>query len=163
MVKTVDAPAADAPASGAAAPESLASLAAEATLLDTSPEREAQAGQMAQAAELVQSNEAELYGTLQAIRAMAFPMLSMVVDAQRMAQLGAVWNDGVLQSTASAGAAVLERHGITMGQVMGQFGPYIMLVAAVAPPVMLTKKILSAPKDKAPGQAPEKLADGQQQ
>nr|ART90382.1 hypothetical protein [uncultured bacterium] len=87
----------------------------------------------------------------------------MVVDQARMSQLGAVWNDGVLQSTASAGAAVLERHGITMGQVMGQFGPYIMLVAAVAPPVMLTKKILSAPKEKAPGQAPEKIADGQQQ
>jgi hypothetical protein len=131
--------------------------------LDTSPQREAEAGQAAQAAEVTLSNEAELLGTLQAIRAMAFPLLSMAVDQQRMQQLANVWNDGVLDQTAKAGAAVLERHGITMGQVMGQFGPYIMLVAAVAPPVMLTKKILSVPAEKPPGVQPETRTNGQQQ
>lgn len=140
-----------------AGPESLASLAREADFLDAAPALAAQAGQAAQAAELVQSNEAELFGTLQAVRAMVFPLLSMVVDQGRMGQLSNVWNDGVLQSTASAGAAVLEKHGITMGQVMGQFGPYILLVASVAPPVMMTKKILETPK---PAPAGQGAADG---
>jgi len=142
-------------------PESLEALAAEATLLDTSPAAAVQAAADAQAAQVVASNEAELFATLQAVRTMVFPLLSMVVDADRMGQLANVWNDGVLQSTAGAGAAVLERHGITMGQVMGRFGPYIMLVAAVAPPVLMTKKILAPPpKEKQPGQA---LDNGQQQ
>jgi len=149
------------PAAGAAAAESLADLARAADMLDAAPEAQAQAAQDAQAAEVVESNEAELYGTLQAIRAMAFPLLSMAVDQQRMSALGQVWNDSVLEQTAKAGAAVLERHGITMGQVMGQFGPYIMLVAAVAPPVMMTKKILAPPKPAAQPASPR--PDGQQQ
>lgn len=163
MVTKTQIPPDSEPVAGAAASESLAALAGEAMLIDTSPQRDAEAGQAAQAAEVALSNEAELFGTLQAVRAMAFPLLSMAVDKQRMAALDQVWNDAVLQQTAKAGAAVLERHGITMGQVMGQFGPYIMLVAAVAPPVMLTKKILSAPKEKAPGAEPVARADGQQQ
>lgn len=155
MTKTIDP--ADVPDAGAAGPESLANLEREADMLDAAPELAVQAGQAAQAAEVVQSNEAELYGTLQAVRAMVFPLLAMVVDQARMAALSNVWNDGVLQSTASAGAQVLERHGITMGQVMGQFGPYIMLVAAVAPPVVMTKKILEKPK---PAPAGQGAADG---
>jgi hypothetical protein len=162
VTKTEPAPATE-PAAGAAAPESLAALEREADMLDAAPALEAQAGQAAQAAEAALSNEAELRGTLEAVRAMAFPILSMAVDQARMQALANVWNDGVLEQTAKAGAAVLERHGITMGQVMGQFGPYIMLVAAVAPPVMMTKKILSVPKEKGPGVPPEKRADGQQQ
>jgi hypothetical protein len=160
VTKTQTEPAAE-PAAGAAAPESLADLARAADMLDAAPEAQAQAVQAAQAAEVAQSNEVELFGTLQAIRAMTFPLLSMVIDQQRMQALGQVWNDAVLDQTAKAGAAVLERHGITMGQVMGQFGPYIMLVAAVAPPVMMTKKILTPPKP-APQNA-SAPADGQQQ
>lgn len=155
VTKTIEP--ADMPDAGAPGPESLANLAREADMLDAAPELAVQAGQAAQAAELVQSNEAELFGTLQAVRAMVFPLLSMVVDKPRMTALGNVWGDQVLQSTASAGAQVLERHGITMGQVMGQFGPYIMLVAAVAPPVLMTKKILEKPK---PAPAGEGAADG---
>ena len=83
--------------------------------------------------------------------------------AKSMQALGQVWNDGVLEQTAKAGAAVLERHGITMGQVMGQFGPYIMLVAAVAPPVMMTKKILSPPKEPKAVTPTGNAGDGQQQ
>lgn len=142
--------------------ESLGDLAREADMLDAAPALAAQAGQAAAVAEVIQSNEAELYGTLQAVRAMVFPLLSMAVEPARMAMLANVWNDGVLQSTASAGAAVLERHGITMGQVMGQFGPYVMLVAAVAPPVLMTKKILSAPAEKPAGEGAAHVA-GQQQ
>ncbi|WP_371086035.1 hypothetical protein [Variovorax sp. RCC_210] len=139
---------------GGAAPESLDNIAREADMLDTSPEREAQAGQVAQAEQVTANNESELLVTLQAIRAMAFPMLAMVTDEQRMNALAGVWNDGVLGASAAAGAAVLEKHGWTMGSLMGDYGCYVMLVAALAPPIVMTKKILEAPKEKARAPAP---------
>ncbi|MES2249220.1 MAG: hypothetical protein V4645_18210 [Pseudomonadota bacterium] len=150
---------------GGAAPERLADIAREADMLDTSPEREQHAGQVAESAQVVANNESELLVTLQAIRAMAFPMLAMVVDEGRMSALGQVWNDGVLGASAAAGAAVLEKHGWSMGSLMGDYGCYVMLVAALAPPVVMTKKILEAPKEKprAPAPAPAPAADGQQQ
>ncbi|WP_455342452.1 hypothetical protein [Variovorax durovernensis] len=150
---------------GGAAPESLDNIAREADLLDTSPEREAQAGQVAQAEQVTANNESELLVTLQAMRAMAFPMLAMVTDEQRMSALANVWNDGVLGASAAAGAQVLEKHGWSMGSLMGDYGCYVMLVAALAPPIVLTKKILETPKEKprAPAPAPAPAANGQQQ
>lgn len=145
--------------------ESLADLAREADMLDAAPEAAAQAGQIAETQQLTASNEAELLVTLQAIRAMAFPMLAMVTDQARMDALGQVWNDGVLGASAAAGAAVMEKHGWTMGSVMGQYGCYVMLVAALAPPIVMTKKILEVPKERPKG--PPDLSvvktDGQQQ
>ncbi|HZX86483.1 MAG TPA: hypothetical protein VFF19_23130 [Reyranella sp.] len=132
-------------------------------MLDAAPFAAEQAGQIEEVRQLTASNEAELLVTLQAIRAMAFPMLAMVTDEERMAALGQVWNDGVLGASAAAGAAVMEKHGWTMGGVMGQYGCYVMLVAALAPPIVMTKKILEKPKPKPqPAAAPE-TADGQQQ
>lgn len=146
------------PATGAA-PESLADLEREATLLDVAPEREALAGQVAEAEAAVAGNQAELLMTLEAIRAMVFPMLAMVTDERRMAALGQVWNDGVLGQSAAAGAAVMEKHGWSMGSVMGNYGPYLMLAAALGPPIVMTKKILEKPKPEPKPEAP----GGQQQ
>lgn len=145
-----------------AAGESLADLAREADMLDAAPAAAAQAGAVAEAQAATAGNESELLVTLQAIRAMAFPMLAMVTDAQRMGALGQVWNDDVLAQSAAAGAAVMEKHGWTMGSVMGQYGCYVMLVAALAPPIVMTKKILEVPKAK-PAAPPAPAADGQQQ
>jgi len=142
--------------------ESMADLARAADMLDAAPEAAAQAGQVAEAQALTANNESELLVTLQAIRAMAFPMLAMVTDEQRMHALGQVWNDGVLAQSAAAGAAVMEKHGWSMGSVMGQYGCYVMLVAALAPPVVMTKKILEVPKAK-PAAPTAPAADGQQQ
>ncbi|MES2251110.1 MAG: hypothetical protein V4645_27805 [Pseudomonadota bacterium] len=161
VTKTETAPAAE-PTHGAAAPESLAALAGEAMLLDTSPQREAEAGQAAQAAELVQSNEAELMVGLVMARDMAFGILSMTVDPGRMKALAQVWSDEALQRTASAGAKVMELHGLTAGSVMGRYAPYAMLVAALAPPVVFTKRILSPPKEQ-PSIDSAARTDGQQQ
>lgn len=146
-----------------AAPEKLSDIAREADMLDTSPDREAQAGQVAETAQAVANNESELLVTLQAIRAMAFPMLAMVTDEQRMNALGNVWNDGVLGASAAAGAAVLEKHGWSMGSLMGDYGCYVMLVAALAPPVVMTKKILETPKEKPKAPTPAPAVNGQQQ
>lgn len=143
--------------------ESLSDLAREADMLDAAPLVAEQAGQVAETQQLTASNEAELLVTLQAIRAMAFPMLAMVTDEQRMAALGQVWNDGVLGASAAAGAAVMERHGWTMGSVMGKYGCYVMLAAAIGPPIVMTKKILEVPKKVAPGEKTTAPTDGQQQ
>ncbi|WP_454902733.1 hypothetical protein [Variovorax gossypii] len=148
---------------GGAAPESLDNIAREADLLDTSPEREAQAGQVAQVEETIANNESELFEALDVVRALAFPLLAMVTDEGRMHALAEVWNDDVLKRSASAGAKVMEKHGWNMGSVAGEYGCYLMLAAAVAPPIVLTKKILETPKEKpkAPPAAP--TPNGQQQ
>ena len=148
---------------GGAAPESLDNIAREADMLDTSPEREAQAGQVAQVEEAIATNESELFEALDVARALVFPLLAMVTDEGRMQALAEVWNDGVLKRSASAGAKVMEKHGWTMSGVAGEYGCYLMLAAAVAPPIVLTKKILEKPKEKpkAPPAAP--APNGQQQ
>ena len=151
---------ADVPSSGAA-PENLADLAREADFLDAAPAAEAAAGAADDAAKVVQSNENELLSTLETLRAMVFPVLSMVVDGQRMAALAQVWSDQVLASSAQAGALVLAKHGIEITDVLGKFGPYVMLAAALAPPVFMTKKILEKPKVK-PADAVASPANGQQ-
>ncbi|MDN3923339.1 hypothetical protein, partial [Roseateles violae] len=37
-----------------------------------------------------------------------------------------------------AGAAVMHKHGWTMGELMSSWGPYIALVGAVVPPSLVT-------------------------
>ena len=128
-------------ASGAES-ENLADLEREADLLDAAPEVEAAASAEKNDAQVLQSTEAELLSTLETIRAMVFSLFSSVVDSQRMQALGQVWNDQVLAGSAQAGALVLAKHGIQLTDVMGKFGPYVMLLAVVAPPVLMTKKIL---------------------
>lgn len=149
VMKTEPAPA-SAPAS-AAAPDDLEKLAREADLLDTSAP--AAPGAAVQP-EVVLSTEEELFGTLQAVREMTFPMLAVAVGARRMDELAEVWRDQVLEKAASAGARVLELHGMSVGSMMGRYAPYVMLVAALAPPVLATKKILTPPKapEKKPGE-----------
>jgi len=151
------------PATGAA-PESLDNIAREADMLDTSPQREAQAGQVAQVEETIANNESELFEALDVVRALAFPLLAMVTDEGRMRALGEVWNDDVLKRSASAGARVMEKHGWNMGSVAGEYGCYLMLAAAVAPPIVMTKKILEIPKEKPKAPAAAAPApNGQQQ
>ena len=141
---------------GGAKPEDLMHLAREADMLDAAPEREAQAGAQAQAQEVAQSNQMELLGALQTVRAMVLPMLAMAVHPAKVQQLGQVWNDGVLEASATAGAQVMARHGWTISGAFDAYGPYIALVAAVAPPALATRAILAAPNPK----AGEGAADG---
>lgn len=150
----------------APAGESLADLAREADLLDTSPDRAAVAGAEAAVAEQVVSTSSELLGLLTMLRAMVFPILGMAIDARRMAALQHVWNDGVLGQSAAAGAQVMALHGWTLNGAFDKYGPYVMLAAALGPPVLLTKKIMEPDKkaDEAPAaSSTTPTADGQQQ
>lgn len=138
--------------------ESLEALAAEATRLESTPSEAEQAQQQQSrevAVQVVTSNAAELQAALTMARAMALPIL----PARKAAALGQVWSDPVIESVAQAGAKVLELHGVALGSLLGTYGPYIALLAAVAPPVLATRAILSQPE---PEQA-EVVTDGQQQ
>jgi hypothetical protein len=143
-------------------PESLDDLAREADMLDAAPAAAASAGAIAAAEQLEATAGAELFGVLQMVRGMVIPMLGVVVEAPRLAALESIWNDGVLERSAGAGAAIMARHGWTMGGVMGEYAPYIMLVAALAPPVIQTRQVLAAPPPKKaePGPSPVAVAPG---
>lgn len=60
---------------------------------------------------------------------------------------GAVWSDGTLRGIADAGAAVMERHGVTMGEVWSQWGPYIALAGATLPPSLVTYQAMAERKE----------------
>jgi hypothetical protein len=150
--------------------ESLADLAREADLLDTSPAREGEAAQAVAVAEATASTEEELRGALELVRGMLFPLLATVTPEAKLIQLGQVWHDGVLLASAKAGAQVMALHGWTMGGVgdlFGRYGPYVSLALALVPPVIATKKIMEAPDpkpdEKAPGQTGEGDGARQQQ
>lgn len=134
-------------ATGVPETDSLDALVGEATMLDNTPDDGAQAVQQAaeqQAAAFVASAAAELCGALQMARGMLLPLL----PDHKGQRLAVVWNDQVLQQSAQAGAAIMQMHGWTLGGVMGKYGPYVMLVAVLAGPVIETRKIMAAPDPK---------------
>lgn len=135
------------PQAGAEGGESLDALGAEAAALDGAPTAASQAQevrQQEQAAEVLQSNEAELYAALDLARAMALPIL----PADKAEKLRAVWSDERLRAAAAAGAAVMARHQVSMGGLLSDYGPYIALFAALAPPVLETRAVLMLPAPK---------------
>lgn len=134
---------------GDPAADSLDNLTREADLLDTSGEREAQAGAVEVAQEATATAEVELLGALQLVRGMVFPLLAATIDERRMGALAGVWNDTVLAQSSAAGAQIMALHGWTLGGAFSKYGPYIALGAALAPPVLATRAIMApTPDDK---------------
>lgn len=88
--------------------------------------------QAQQQAQTVATAAQELFGALQMLRMMAAPMMGWWRD------FGTVWSDQTLQGIAEGGAQVMERHGWTLGDAWGQFGPYIALIGAALPPSLVT-------------------------
>jgi hypothetical protein len=110
----------------------LADLSAQIDALEGAQEAGQAARQAAQTEQQVHSAQAELFGALQMARMMVAPMMGW------WDQFPKVWSDETLQSIAEGGAMVMQRHGWTMGGVMGQFGPYIALGGATIPPALVT-------------------------
>ncbi|MCV2361649.1 hypothetical protein LNV08_22010 [Paucibacter sp. TC2R-5] len=88
--------------------------------------------QAAQVAAVVESTAAELQSALELVRMMAAPLMSW------WPEFGTVWNDRTLQEISAGGAAVMERHGWTVGDAFSKFGPYIALAGATLPPALVT-------------------------
>jgi hypothetical protein len=160
MAKT--GPAEAAPASGAApadqgqagpvalSPE-LAGLAAEAAGLEV-PADGAAPGAPGDAPGVSVSEE--LLSALVMARLVVSPMFAWWPDFER------VWADATLRGISQAGAQVMERHGWTMGQLMGQWGPYIGLIAAAAPPAFVTYKAIQQQRESEARPAPGGRSDG---
>lgn len=89
----------------------------------------------------VDTTDAELLAALTMARVMVAPMFGWWPD------FGQVWSDQTLQGIAGAGAAVMRRHGLTMAGVMGEWGPYLALIGATAPPAFVTYKAIKDRKE----------------
>lgn len=121
--------------------EDLDALAREAQHLDAAPEL-AQAAQAGQDALAVQNNNAaELLAGLHMARELALPIL----PKDKGAMLAQVWSDDVLGRVANAGGAVLTLHGQSVGDLIGRYAPYIVLLGALIRPVLETREILKVP------------------
>lgn len=117
----------------------LADLEAQAAALEGAGQAQQQRAQQAQAEQQQQQAQAtiesmatELRQALGMLRMMAAPAFAW------WPHFGECWSDRQLDAIAQAGAAVMERHGLTMGDLFAQWGPYIALVTATAPPALAT-------------------------
>ena len=78
--------------------------------------------------------KADLLDTLKMLRGVAGPACHWMTE-DRFAK---TWNDARLGDIAEAGAAIMERHGWTIGALFGTYGPYIALIAAMGAPTLET-------------------------
>lgn len=116
----------------------------EAAALESASVPPDQAAQQAQEqAEVVASAAEELFGALQMVRMMAAPLMDW------WPAFGDVWSDAALRGISAGGAAVMQRHGWTLGDAWGQFGPYIALVGAVLPPSLVTWQAIQQRREEA--------------
>lgn len=110
----------------------LAALEAEAAALDAAAVPAPPAAVVQAEAQRAEDTVAALLEVLQFARSMAAPAMSWWAD------FGAVYSDEALHKIAAAGAVVMDRHGWTLGEMFEQWGPYVALAAAVAPPALAT-------------------------
>ncbi len=109
-----------------------AHLEAEAAALEGGPPvaGSAEAAQ-AETAQLAQTAE-ELRQALDMARLMVRPMFGW------WQHFDATWSDRALAGIAAGGAAVMVKHGWTMGELFAEWGPYIALAGATLPPTLVT-------------------------
>lgn len=105
----------------------LAGLVAEAEALESGP----QPGQWAKEPE-PSTSAADLEAALKMLQVMAAPAFT------DWPAYGQVWGPDTIKAIAENGGAIMDRHGLSMGEVMSTWGPYIGLVLAVAPPSFAT-------------------------
>lgn len=124
--------------------EDLDQLAREAAQLDGQPEQAAAADLQKTSLALAASNAAELLAALMMARGLALPIL----PRHKGDQLRDVWSNDVLEQVAQAGGDVLALHGQGVGNLLGQYAPYIVLIGALVRPVLETREILMRPEPK---------------
>lgn len=125
--------------------EDLDALAREAAALDGQPEKAAAAELQSMGAALANSNAAELLAALMMARGLALPIL----PKDKSDPLRDVWTDPVLEQVAQAGGHCLALHGHGVGDLLGKYAPYVVLIGALVRPVLDTREILARPPPKA--------------
>lgn len=89
------------------------------------------------------NTEEELLAALTMARLMLAPAMGW------WGEFGQVWNDATLRGIAEGGAAVMRKHGWTMGGLLSEWGPYLALIGATAPPAFATYQAIKHKKEKA--------------
>lgn len=112
----------------------LESLQQEAEALEQAETVAAAAQVQTQAQAEADSTAADLAGMLKALRGMAKPAVYWQTEAQFME----LWSDSTMQAIAEPLAEIMRRHGLSMGDMLGKYAPYIALGMAVAPPALAT-------------------------
>ncbi len=87
---------------------------------------------------------ADLSDTLAMVAAVAAPGMWWL-DAAQFEQL---WGKKVQASIAASGADIMRRHGLSMGGVISQYGPYIALAGALGPSALATVRMYKATKSR---------------
>ncbi len=111
-------------------------LAQEAQLLSGGPAPGAAAGPSP--AEQMADTAGELLQALQMARMLVAPMFRWMPDFHQ------VWADSTLQGISQAGAAVMQRHGWTLGEFWDKWGPYVALGMSTAPPCFVTYQAIQS-------------------
>lgn len=106
------------------------------SLIRTAEAREAAEAPPAPGGVAVQADtlEQDLFDVLKMAQAMVQPGVYWLTP-ERFAQL---WGDHTLRGIAAPGAEIMRRQGWTVAGLMGKWGPYLALAAAVAPPTLAT-------------------------
>lgn len=117
------------------------------------------AQEQAQAQQQAAAEQGQLEASTQALRE-ALGMARMIAKPALAwwADYEACWSDRQLDAISAAGAAVMLRHGVTMGELFEQYGPYIALLGATVPPGLATYSAIKARKAELARPAPPQHA-----
>jgi len=85
-------------------------------------------------------NAMELQGALAMAKLMVKPMFAWWPDFEK------VWSDDQIAQISEHGGVIFERHGWSVGGILSEWGPYIGLIAATAPPAVATYGAIKAHK-----------------
>lgn len=118
--------------------DSLDALAAEAQALEGAAIVQQQAAESKAEQAAVGATARDLRAALGMARMMAAPAFAWWPD------FGACWSDAQLDAISEAGAEVMQRHGVSMGEVMAKWGPYVALGMATLPPGLATYQAIKA-------------------
>ncbi|MBN9407621.1 MAG: hypothetical protein J0H69_00600 [Burkholderiales bacterium] len=135
--------------------ESLDELANQARTIDMPAAAPAvQAAQAAAAQAAHATMEQDWVDTFKMLRGMGMVALQRVrgIPPETVKE---IWSDAALEQIAAPAAEICRRHGLSIGDMMDRWGPYIGLTMALGVPGFATYELLHAPA------APK--ADGQQQ
>lgn len=92
----------------------------------------------------VDTLQKDLSDTLDMLASMAEPALYFLSPEQ----FEQYWGKRVRVAIAGSGAEIMRRHGLSMGDMMNQYGPYIALAGALVPSALATVAAYKSEKKK---------------
>ena len=112
----------------------LDALAAEAAGVENQGVREAEKQAQKQEKQEVDTLADDLAGALNMAAMMAQPAIWWLSREQ----FDGLWGKSVQRAIAESGAEIMRRHGLTMGDMMSKYGPYVALAGALGPSALAT-------------------------